>query len=309
MNAKKNLTVLSLTAAMTLALVGPALAAGQSTVQPSASQTSTTSAPAPAPARGKRAERGAPSAEASAQMKAELQTRVTELLAQSGSNAQAVGWLRQAQTLLSSNDVAAGRTAMSLIHAAEGALGVQPQQGGGRGEREGPRESSHEGHFVPSGEGRSANQSQQRQGPQDQQRERDQRPDQGPDHHLGGGRTGEQGRTPPSAEQLAQMQADMKTHLQTRVTELLTQSGSNAQATGWLRQAQTLLSSNDAAAGHTAMSLIHAAEGALGVASQPGERHGRGESDGGRQDESWRGGQQSGGAQSAPQTAPITPMK
>ncbi|GHF93717.1 hypothetical protein GCM10017783_02020 [Deinococcus piscis] len=181
MNKNKNLTLLPLTAAI---LFGSALAAGTQTAsqattlttpQAAATQAAPTSQTTPGqtatnaaqPQGGHDHQRGAgrgeghgprgmgergerpqlteaQRAERQAEMKTQLQTRITELLAQSGSNAQAAQWLKQAQTLLSSADAStqqsAHRTAMSLVHAAESALGVEPQRGPGRGTQTAPNQ-------------------------------------------------------------------------------------------------------------------------------------------------------------------------
>lgn len=132
----KKLTLLPLTAAI---LFGSALAASSQTTSQTTTQSQATQAQTPAntghPQRGERPQlTEAQRAERQAQMKTQLQTRITELQAQSGSNAQAAQWLNQAQTLLGSSESAAQHTAMSLVRAAESALGVQPQRGpGGHG--------------------------------------------------------------------------------------------------------------------------------------------------------------------------------
>ncbi|MCY1704253.1 hypothetical protein [Deinococcus sp. SL84] len=225
----KNLTLLPLTAAI---LFGSALAAGSQTASQTTTQSQATQAQTPAntshPQRGERPQlTEAQHAERQAQMKTQLQARISELLAQSGSNAQAAQWLQQAQTLLNSTDVTQQQAALGLVRSAQSVLGVEPQHGKGHGPR-------------------------------------------------GMDGRGERGERPQLTEaQHAERQAQMKTQLQARISELLAQSGSNAQAAQWLQQAQTLLNSTDASAHHTAMSLVRAAESALGVEPQD-PQHGAG---------------------------------
>lgn len=186
-NPRTTLKMASLTAAVALAAIGTAFAAGQSQITPPTISQSTVSQPtvssgnvpsanAPASIQGQGArsernapdahhQRGEPSAEQRAAMQEALQTRISELLAQSGSHTDAAGWLRQAQALLSRNEANSEHTAISLIHAAESALGLEPQRGGqhlhggerGEGHAHGGREehgtrSQEQGDQAPRGQ-------------------------------------------------------------------------------------------------------------------------------------------------------------